>query len=247
MVSRRDHRSRDPSALDQNCDPADYLHPNETLPISNSELNAIGEGLDARLRQYHCDRVGNDNQANPKMWDESVIDFIAGWGPISLLSHSVIRTISAWEREADVSTSKLEEVGAALVRFAKVRWGHAKGSITRQHVISKERAVPELKKLKSLLRAEWPESPQSAIQFVEQQIETSPTFSFLRDLKLSFLYFINQNPSILMSFRGSNSDSRANGLSAQRFFDEWDAWSENLDAEHVRQQISRKRTHLSDL
>ena len=236
---------------------SDWMVPGSELPASELEFNHIahsfGRMLVGAFEQQGKDALRNIADAGRDVasnaWDEYIFDSIQEYGPLVLLSRSVLRRIHAWQ--FDVSCiPKLKRLGEELAKAAKIRGGSATGRITPKHVPFKEFIVKELTPLRTTLQDAWPKDKREIIQFmgVELLRRDCPYPNLAKNVR-SLLSFLQQSPDAAVRFRGtfkpgSGLKGGSDDVGPSRLAHLWMAYSENSTEDSVKQRLWQESKRL---
>jgi hypothetical protein len=183
-------------------------------------------------------------------WDEYIFDSIQEYGPLVLLSRSVVRRIHAWQFDVNCIL-KLERLGKELAKAAKIRHRLATGRITPKHPRFKEFVVNEIALLRHKLKAAWPKDKTEIIAFVAAELRRPdcPCPNLVRNAR-PLLDFLDKSPDIAIRFRGTSQPGRgkttggADDVGPARLIYLWMAYSENRTEDSVRQELWRQAKDL---
>jgi hypothetical protein len=233
---------------------SDYMVPGAVLPAAELEYSDLQHQFGRMLvGAFEQQGKGAGRDTALEAWDEYIFDSIQEYGPLVLLSRSVVRRIHAWQ--FDVSCiPKLERLGKELTKAAKVRHRLAPGAITPKHVSFKEFIVRELSLLRTKLVDDWPRDKREILEFIGIELlqPDCPYPNLARNAR-TLLSFLQQSPDAAVRFRGTfkPGSGRIKGgsddVGPARLAHLWMAYSENRTEDSVRQGLWQQAKHLKPL
>src|SRR5712691_676091 len=128
---------------------SEWLVPGAELPGSEPDYSVLQERFGRMLVgsfEQQREQAGRDTVLDA--WDECIFDSIQEYGPLVLLSRSVVRRIFTWQFDGNC-IPKLLRLGKELAKAAQIRHRAAKGRITPKHVAFKRFATEELALLRT--------------------------------------------------------------------------------------------------
>ncbi len=199
----------------------------------------------ALWRRDECDERWPE-PTKKRIWgalDKTIVGRAETLGWLIYLSPLVQKRMAQWHWEHERGPERFEQLGQAVVLAARVARGDAKLPISEPGLKqAKAQGVSELRRLlkqskKDFNQRRTPPSYQEVCEWFRTRLEASPrAFPFLKLNTFSLLQYFEHAKQKENGFakRLALGEIRPGAL-----FDDWGAWSRNLNRDTFRQSISR--------